>query len=63
MNGWISSKIGICIDIDEILVGFVTHKFAQIYNRVVPLDLRQNFVSAQYLKNEWMELNKILHIV
>ena len=50
-----------CIDIDGILVGISMRKIAQIYNRVTALDLSQNFVFAQYLKNVWIEFNKILH--
>ena len=30
----------------------------QIYNRVMALDYHQNFVSAQYLDNELMELDQ-----
>ena len=37
------------------------HQIIQIYNRVMSLDSSQNFISSQYLENEWMEFNKILH--
>ena len=40
------------IHIDEILVGIVIGKIVQIYNKVMAFDLSQNFVNAQYLKNE-----------
>ena len=56
MNGWNLTKFIMCIDIDEILVGIIMRKIAQINNRVTALDLSQNFVFAQYLKNVWMEL-------
>ena len=39
------------------------HQFVEIYYRVMALDSSQNFDSAQYLKNEWMEFKKILHIL
>ena len=61
MNGWNLTKFIMCIDIDEILVGIIIGKIAQIYDRVTALDLSQNFAFAQYLKNVRMELNKILH--
>ena len=60
MNGWNFTKV-MCIDFDEILVGIILHKIAQIYNRVIALDLRKHFVFTQFLKNEWIELNKILY--
>ena len=54
MNGWILTKVGICIDIDEILVGIFMCKIVQIYNRVVALDSRQNFVWLNILRmNGW----------
>ena len=49
------TKLGICIDIDEILARIVSPKIAQIYNRVMAPDLCHNFDSAQYFKNEQME--------
>ena len=39
-----------CIDIDMLKIGIVTHHILDICTRVMALDLRQNFVSAQYLK-------------
>ena len=56
MNGWNLTKFDMCIDIDKILGGIVVRKIAHIFNRVMALDLSQNFVSAQYLEKEWMEL-------
>ena len=38
----------ICLDIDVILVRIIKCKIAQIYDRVLALDLSQNLVSAQY---------------
>ena len=32
--------------------------FLQIFNNVTALDRYQNFVSAQYLENEWTEFDK-----
>ena len=40
-----------CIHIEKIYLGIVTHHFSHICNRVMALDLRQNFVSVQYLEN------------
>ena len=37
-------------------------RFSKIYNRVMALDYRQNFVSAQCIENKLMELDKILHM-
>ena len=34
------------------------HRFAKVYKAVIALDLWQNFVSTQYLKNKLMELTK-----
>ena len=33
-----------------------------IYNRVMALDLCQNFVSSQHLENELMEFDQVLHL-
>ena len=60
MIGWNMTKFVMCID--EILFGIFMRKIAQIYDRVMALDLSQNLVFAQYLKNEWMEFNMILHL-
>ena len=51
-----------CIDIDMIKHGIVTCHFPQICIRVMALDLRQNFVSAQYLENKLTEFYQILYI-
>ena len=37
-------------------------QFLQIYNRVMALVDCKNFVSAQYLVNESMEFDQILHM-
>ena len=60
MDGWNMTKFVMCID--EILVGIIMRKIAQIYNRVLALDLSQNLVFAQYLKNELMEFKMILRL-
>ena len=52
-NRWNLTKICICIDINKIKVGIVTRQFSQIYNSVIARDLCQNFVSTQYLENDW----------
>ena len=49
----------ICIHIHKIYVGIVTHHFSHICNRVMALDLHQNFESAQYLENKWTYLAKV----
>ena len=46
------TKFCIYIDIDKIQVGIVVCQIMQIYYKVMALDSCQNFVSAQYLKNE-----------
>ena len=50
-----------CIDFEEILVGIIMHTIAQIYKRVIALDLSKYFVFAHFLQNEWMEFNKGLY--
>ena len=52
----------ICIHIDKIYVGIVTHHFSHIRTRVMALDLCQNFVSLQYLENKWTEFHQILYM-
>ena len=47
----------ICIDI-----GIVTCQFSRINNRLMALDLGQNFVSAQYLENQLIEFDQILRM-
>ena len=55
-------QICVYIDIDKIWVWIVKRQFSQIHNRVMPLYSYQNFVSAQYLENELMEFDQILHM-
>ena len=38
------------------------NQFSQINNRIMALDYSQNFVPAQYLENDLMELDQILHM-
>ena len=49
--GRISTKFYICIHLGRIYLGIVTHHFSHICTRVMALDLRGNFFSAQYLQN------------
>ena len=56
-NGQNFNKFNICIHIDKIYVGIVTHHFSHICTRVMALDLSQNFVSVQYLENKWTKLH------
>ena len=53
------TKFYICITIDKIYIGIVTHHFTHICTRVMALDLLQNFVSAQYLGNKWTYFTKL----
>ena len=39
------------------------HPFLQVYTRVMVLGYHQNFVSAQYLLNEFMAFGQILHVL
>ena len=48
-NGQNLTKRCICIDIDKIYVDNVISHFSQICDRVMALDLCQNFVSPHYL--------------
>ena len=50
-NGWILIKFCRCIDIYKIHVVSNAHYFWSIFNRVMALDRRQNFVYAQDLVN------------
>ena len=45
-----------------IYLGIVTHHFSNICTRVMALDLRQNFVSAQYLENYLIYFHQILYM-
>ena len=59
MKGLNLTKLSMCIDINEMNVGIVMcEKISQIYNQVMVS--RQNLVLALYLKNKWMEFNRIL---
>ena len=61
-NKWTGFQLYICIHIDKIQVGIVTHHFSHICTRVMALDLRQNFVSAHYLENKGIEFHQILYM-
>ena len=59
---------GRCVDVDQIYFGIVMHQFLQLYNTVMALGYCQNFVSAQYLRsaqylmNESIEFDHIIHM-
>ena len=61
-NRWNLAKFCIFIYNGETLFGSITHQFSQINNRVIALDWCLIFVSAQYLENQLMEDDKILHM-
>ena len=50
-NGWILIKFCICIDKYKIHIVSNARYFWSVFNRVMALDRRQNFVYAQYLVN------------
>ena len=61
-NGQILTKLYITIYTDKIYVGIVNCHFLHICTSVMTLDLRQNFVSVQYLENKWTEFYLILYM-
>ena len=61
-NGQNFTKFYICIHIDKIYVGIVTHRFSHIITRVMALDLRQNFVSGHHLEIKLIEFHQILYM-
>ena len=61
-NWYNLTKFWICIDIDKIYIGIAKHQFSLIYNRVMALEWCQDFLSAQYLENELMEFDQVLHV-
>ena len=60
-NGQNFIKLYICIHIDKTYVGIITHHFWHICTWVMALDLLQKFVSAQYLKTKWTDLDQTLY--
>ena len=62
INGQILTKLYITIFTDKICVGIVSCHFLHICTSVTALDLRQNFVSVQYLENKWTEFHQILYM-
>ena len=54
------TKFYICIHIDKMYIGIVTHHFWHICTRVMTLDLRQVFVSFQYRENKLTDFHQIL---
>ena len=61
-NGQNFTKFYICIHIDEIYLGIVTHHFSHICTWVMVLDKRQNFISVQYLEIKWTEFHQMLYM-
>ena len=60
-NGQNLTKLYKCIYIDNICVKRTfTCYLSQILNKVMALDWQQNFVSAQYLEDKWIEFHQIL---
>ena len=59
-NGWIVINFWICIDKYKIHVASDAHCFWSIFNRVMALDRRQNFVYAQHLVNWFVDFDQIL---
>ena len=51
-----------CIYIDMIYLGIVTHNFLNFCTRVMALDLRWNIVSAQFFENYWTYFHQILYM-
>ena len=56
-NGYKFTNFYICIHIYKIYVRIDTHHFSHICTSVMAFDLRQNFVSLQYLENNGLRLN------
>ena len=56
------SKFYLCIHIDNIYDGIVTHHFLHLWTRVMALDLRQNFVYPQYLEKKLTEFHQIWYM-
>ena len=51
-----------CIHIDKIdTLGLLHINFFHNCTRVIALDLRQNFISAQYLENKWTDFHQTLY--
>ena len=62
-NGQNFTKFKICIDTDNIYLEISTHRFLQIFTRVMALDIRQNyFVSGQYLENKLTKFHQTLNM-
>ena len=61
-NWWNLIKFCKYLDLNQIDVEIVTLQISKINNRATVLNYRLTSVSAQYLENESIELDKILHI-
>ena len=62
-NKWMNFNqiLYICIDKYMIHVVSIARYFLSIFNRVMVLDRRQNFVYAQYLVNQFVDFDQILY--
>ena len=58
-NGQNFTKFYICIHIDKIYVGIVTHNFSQICSRVMALDLLQKLFLLNFLRTNGQILIKL----
>ena len=61
-NWWNYTKFYLIIETDWIYIGIAMFQFLKIYNMVMSLGCCQNVVSAQYLVNELIEFDQILHM-
>ena len=61
-NGQNLTKLYKCIYIDKICVNRIFTCYLLQSNKVMALDWQQNFVSAQYLEDKWIEFHQILYI-
>ena len=61
-NGWILIKFCICIDIYKIHVVSNARYIWSIFNTILALDGRQNFVYVQYLVNLFVDFDQILYM-
>ena len=61
INGYNSPKFTHAFILRRFRLGFCPGIFLQICYRVMAFDLWQNFISAQYLQNNWIELYIFLY--
>ena len=58
----ISPNLKYALILTTSILGSVHVIFLQMFTRVMAFDLRQNFVSAQYLENKLTEFHQILNM-